>query len=166
MIPSYFHFNRLSPLGDYEIEEVFPGIKSSFYVNEIFRFRVPKDIFVRIDNMTHEMRVLDENGTILIGRSYLLNADPTYLFLDIHHELVHLRQHLDHIGLYDDGFEYVDRPTEIEAYKIVVNIAEKIGMNKSEICNYLKVDWIDPIQHKRLALSVGIYIDGDDLGRS
>lgn len=45
----------------------------------------------------------------------------------------------------------VDRETEIEAYKVTLQEARRIGLNDDTILNYLSVSWITPEEHKRLA---------------
>jgi len=44
----------------------------------------------------------------------------------------------------------VDRPTELEAYRLTVEEAGHIGMTREEIVEYLRVDWISDDDHKKL----------------
>jgi hypothetical protein len=46
----------------------------------------------------------------------------------------------------------------VEAYEIAVEEARRLGMNDSEIFDYLHVEWISHDEHKRLASRVGIKI--------
>ena len=80
------------------------------------------------------------------------------LYLDVVHEFIHVKLFMAGKNLFDEDYEYVDRPTEIEAYQITVDEAKKIGMDNDEIFDYLQVDWIDDESHKRLAKTVGIKI--------
>jgi uncharacterized protein YdbL (DUF1318 family) len=50
----------------------------------------------------------------------------------------------------------VDRPTELEAYKITLDEARKIGMTEEEIEDYLYVEWITKKEHKKLAKTLGV----------
>jgi hypothetical protein len=65
--------------------------------------------------------------------------------------LCHVKQHLQGRNLYDERVAYVDRETEIEAYQVTVREARRIGLNDDAISNYLRVAWITPEEHKRLA---------------
>lgn len=56
--------------------------------------------------------------------------------------------------VYPQNMKYVDQPTEIEAYRLTVEEARKIGLNRKEIEEYLKVDWIDEEDHKKLIAAV------------
>ena len=52
--------------------------------------------------------------------------------------------------------EYVDRPTEVEAYRNTVNEARKQGMSDEEIYEYLRTEWMSVEELRRLATSVGV----------
>ena len=104
------------------------------------------------------MGVSDDDGHLVVNTHHLKNSDYKILYLDVVHELIHVKQFMDGKNLFDEDYEYVDRPTEIEAYQITVDEAKKIGMDNDEIFDYLQVDWIDDESHKRLAKTVGIKI--------
>ncbi|MGI0079733.1 MAG: hypothetical protein ACRECH_08915, partial [Nitrososphaerales archaeon] len=83
-------------------------------------------------------------------------ADPIVIYLDIVHELHHVKQFFDGKELFNDDFEYVDSPVEIEAYKATVMEAKRIGMSEERIRDYLKIEWITDEQHARLVRAVGL----------
>jgi hypothetical protein len=145
-----FVVNRNLEKGTYTLEEVFPGLKDLEVVKEIFSKYGTDDLKVEIVDSVKYMRVLDENGIVLISVSHLRKSDEKTLFLDTIHELVHVRQYLENKELYDKNYEYVERPTEIEAYKLVVKLAREIGMTDKEIREYLQVEWINKEQLNRL----------------
>jgi hypothetical protein len=89
------------------------------------------------------MWVDEESGCICISFDYLANADERYIYLDMVHELVHIKQRLDGMKLFDRTYSYVERPTEVEAYKIAVEEAKRIGMRENEILFYLSVEWVN-----------------------
>ncbi|MGI0080116.1 MAG: hypothetical protein ACRECH_10880, partial [Nitrososphaerales archaeon] len=66
------------------------------------------------------MGVSDEDGHLLVSAHHLRTADPIVIYLDIVHELHHVKQFFDGKELFNDDFEYVDSPVEIEAYKATV----------------------------------------------
>lgn len=102
------------------------------------------------------MGVSDVDGHILISTHHLKNSDFKVLYLDIVHELVHVKQFTEGKQLFNSEFEYVDSPVEVEAYRHCVNEAKRIGMTDKEIIEYLKVEWVDPESHKRLVEAVGL----------
>ena len=58
--------------------------------------------------------------------------------------------------LFDPRYDYVERPTEIEAYRYAVKEARRIGLSDEQICCYLKTEWMSEYDFKRLAESVGV----------
>ena len=102
------------------------------------------------------MGVSDEDGHLLVSTHHLRNADEKVLYLDIVHELFHVKQFRDGKKLFLDEFEYVDSPIEIEAYKATVKEAKRIGMSTEEIIEYLKVEWVEEEAHKRLVEKLGL----------
>ncbi len=104
------------------------------------------------------MGVSDEDGHLIISTYHLRTAEPMILYLDIFHELHHVKQFFDGRKLFDMEFEYVDNPIEIEAYKATVEEAKRIGMTEEQIVEYLRIEWITKEQLARLVRSVGLSI--------
>jgi len=102
------------------------------------------------------MGVSDEDGHLMVSTYYLKHGDVREIYLDLIHELVHVKQFMDGEALFDDSFEYVERPTEIEAYRYTVEEARLIGMSDVEICNYLKVYWMSDAEVAKLAEKLGV----------
>jgi hypothetical protein len=102
------------------------------------------------------MGVSDVDGHILISTHHLKNSDLKVLYLDIVHELVHVKQFMEGKELFNSEFEYVDSPIEVEAYRHTVKEAKRLGMNDKEIIEYLKVEWVDEDAHKRLVETLGL----------
>ena len=50
----------------------------------------------------------------------------------------------------------MDRPTEIEAYALVVEEARRLGMSEDDIAKYLYVEWASPMDHERLCRRLGV----------
>ncbi|MFN3621734.1 MAG: hypothetical protein ACK4TI_02490, partial [Nitrososphaerales archaeon] len=91
-----------------------------------------------------------------VSTYHLKHSDLKTLYLDIIHELYHLKQFLQGKQLFNNELSYVDNPIEIEAYRFTVEEAKRIGLTKEEIIEYLKVDWIDEEEHKRLIKQLGL----------
>ncbi len=102
------------------------------------------------------MGVNDVDGNIMISVYYLKHGDERYIYLDIIHELFHIKQYKEGKDLFDDRFEYVDRPTEIEAYQATVVEAKRIGMSDAEIIQYLKTERMTDDDHRKLAKALNL----------
>ena len=98
--------------------------------------------------------VNEENGEININEDYLRENDAQTMRLDVVHELIHVKQLSDGKELFDSRFSYVDRPTEIEAYRLTVEEALNMGLSSEEIVDYLRVDWVTEEEHQRLVKAV------------
>ena len=149
--------------GTYRLEEIFAGLQNNEILLKIFKTKEELDdifsiIKVIVDMHSHYMHVNNEDASIVIGLEHLKNSDKQILYLDIVHELVHVKQQRQGLDLYDKSYSYVDRPTEVEAYAITVEEARRLGMKDQEIFDYLHVEWITPDEHKRLASAVGLSI--------
>jgi hypothetical protein len=102
------------------------------------------------------MYVDGSDGHLVISRSYLNNGDKTDIYLDLIHELCHVKQFLDGRELFDPRYDYVQRPTEIEAYRYCVKEAKRLGLSEERIYLYLRTEWMSEYDLKRLAKSVNI----------
>jgi hypothetical protein len=102
------------------------------------------------------MGVSDEDGHLIVSAYYLKNGDPISKYLDVVHELVHVKQYREGKALFDETFEYHDRPTELEAYTHAVKEARRLGMSDAEIFEYLKVDWMSEDEVRKLARNIGV----------
>lgn len=102
------------------------------------------------------MGVSDEDGHLIINASYLRDGDKREIYLDIIHELVHVKQFVNGIELHDNRFGYTNRPTEIEAYTYTVKVARSIGMTEKEIYEYLRMERLSEEDVKNLAAAVNV----------
>jgi uncharacterized protein (UPF0276 family) len=153
--------NREVNPGTYEIEDIFDGLKEVEILQKVFgSIAELDDVFSKtkiiVDTNTHYMHVKNKDAIIVISLNHLKNSDKITLYLDIVHELVHVKQQRQGLDLYDESYSYVDRPTEIEAYIVAVEEAKRLGMEHHEIIDYLHVEWITTDEHQRLATHVGL----------
>jgi len=100
------------------------------------------------------MSVSDIDGHLLVSSHHLKSSDERVIYLDVIHELFHVKQFMEGMNLFPPEFDYVDSPIEIPAYKHTVKEARRIGMKQKEIEEYLKVEWVDEEQHSRLLRAV------------
>lgn len=102
------------------------------------------------------MWVSSEDGHLVVSSWYLKNGDLIDIYLDIIHELVHVKQFIDGKELFDSSHSYVDRPTEVEAYRHVVEEARNLGLSDERICDYLKTEWMIDEDLKQLAKTLNV----------
>ena len=79
------------------------------------------------------MGVSDDDGHLLVNKRYLSTGSKQDIYLDVIHELCHVKQHMEGRDLFDSHYDYVDRPTEIEAYRYAAQEAKRIGLSAAEI---------------------------------
>jgi uncharacterized protein (TIGR00369 family) len=158
--------NRDIEPGDHRITDIFPDIRMSPALIEIFGTpEVVEDILanhkVSVMDRRYYMAVSNDDGTIFISLYHLQTSPDEILHLDIIHELVHVKQHKEGLDLFDRTVSYVDSRTEIDAYVVTVNEARRIGFTDDQIFRYLQVEWITPGEQVRLARHLNVSV-GDD----
>jgi hypothetical protein len=102
------------------------------------------------------MYVNSSNGHLVVSVRYLSSGDKVDIYLDLIHELCHVRQLMEGKELFDPRYSYVERPTEIEAYSYTVQEARRIGLSDERICEYLKTEWTSDRDLKFLAKAVNV----------
>ena len=102
------------------------------------------------------MGVSDEDGHLVVSAYYLRTGNLRDIYLDVVHELVHVKQFRDGRKLFPEGFEYSTAPTEIEAYKVCIAEGRRLGMTDKRVLEYLKVPWMDDREWRRLARNLGL----------
>ncbi|MCI4348161.1 MAG: hypothetical protein L3J97_06050 [Thermoplasmata archaeon] len=93
---------------------------------------------------------------IVVGLGHLRESPAFTLFMDIFHELRHILQRRGGAKLFDGGVSYVRRPTEVEAYRFVVDEARGLGVSDGFLRDYLRVEWIDDGEFLELLTAVGV----------
>jgi hypothetical protein len=155
--------NRGLNPGQYFLTDVFTDIRSCKILRTVFEGtedidQVLAQTRVFLVDHDYEMFVDDKDASITIGLSHLRTASEDILYLDIIHELCHVQQWRQGRDLYDQSRAYVDRDTEIEAYLVTVSEARRIGLDDQAIADYLRVSWVTPQEHQRLARRLNVNI--------
>jgi len=127
-----------------------------YVVDPLLLHKILEGTEVTVTTQADYMHVNDMDGSLFVGLAYLRNGELTHLYLDIIHELIHVRQYLEGKELFDEKLNYVDRPTEIEAYQCAVDEARNMGMAEDAISEYLYVEWITAKEHQRLLKALGV----------
>jgi hypothetical protein len=156
-----FSVNRELPEGRYKLTEVFSGLD---HVEPLIKCVGNRSLLRRIIEETEVtltvedgyMYVDDGDGSLVVGLEYFRTAEPNYLYLDVIHELVHVKQYREGKELFDGSYSYVDRPTEIEAYRCAVEESRNIGMTDDAIADYVYVEWITNKQYEHLLNILGV----------
>ncbi len=105
------------------------------------------------------MGVNDENGHLMVNKRYLSTGSREDIYLDVVHELCHVKQHMEGKELFDPRYDYVDRPTEIEAYRYAVQEAKRIGLSATDIRVYLKTEMMSTDALDRLIKNMGVNLE-------
>lgn len=156
-----FRVRRGAAVGEYKLSEVFAGLESSPALKKVFgtraqMARIMKHLKLRVERGDSGLWLDRNTGTICIGSKHLTTAKSDFLYLDVVHVLVHVRQFLEGKELYDQAFEYVERPTELEAYRTTVAEARRMGMEENEILRYLRMDAVDDSELGKLMEKIGV----------
>ena len=151
---------RRAPTKLLPFERFFQGFGSLPPVRELFgkdTARVLRGLKVEFFSARFGyMGTSDVDGHLLISTHHLSDSDFPTVYLDIVHELCHVRQFRQGRPLFYPKLSYVDAPSEIEAYTFTVREGKRIGMTNRKLLDYLKVEWISPAEHRRLARHVGL----------
>lgn len=153
------HIPRNVNFTTYCFTDYFKGFEKIEAVKRIFGEKteeVLRNLKVEFSGMRGYMGVSDLDGHIIMSAHYLQEGDLTDIYLDMIHELVHVKQFMEGKKLFDSNYDYVERPTEIEAYTVAVEEARKLGFNDERICEYLKTEWMSEEDLKKLASLVHV----------
>lgn len=144
---------RKAKVTKYPFTNYFKGFEKVEAVRAIFgrdTEKVLSDLEVEFAGIRGYMGVNETDGHLLISAHYLNKGNKVDLYLDIIHELVHVKQFIEGKELFDSDYTYVDRPTEIEAYSYAVKEAKRLGLSEERICEYLRTEWMSDEDFKRL----------------
>jgi len=117
---------------------------------------VLRNLKVDVSWFSGYMYVDSSSGHLVVSARYLRSGDKMDIYLDLIHELYHVRQLMNGKELFDPQYSYVERPTEVEAYRYTVQEARRLGLGDARICEYLKTEWISDSDLKILARAVGV----------
>ena len=118
--------------------------------------QVLRDLIIELTWFGGYMFINSSNGHLVINARYLSSGDRIDVYLDLIHELVHVKQFLEGRELFDNRYSYVERPTEIQAYRYTVKEARRIGLSDARICEYLKTEWMSKTDLQYLAKTIGV----------
>jgi len=177
-VPPGFRVMREMPVGRHPLLAVFPGLDQlppAVRLDEVADRRsklfdstcvevIDEDVWMYVapwdvpEGMRRRWKPVTAPGRdcIVVGRAHLAESPELVLFMDIFHELCHVVQRRDGANLWEPGVSYVERWTEIEAYRFVIREARELGVTDAFLRDYLKVEWISESEHKALMEQVGV----------
>ena len=136
---------RNAKVSMYPFTDYFKGFEKVEAVRRIFGERtdsVLNNLKVEFGGRRGYMGVSDIDGHLIISVGYLNKGDIIDIYLDVIHELTHVKQFMDGKELFDRHYNYVERPTEIEAFRNAVEEARRLGLSDERICEYLQTEWM------------------------
>jgi len=176
--PSEFGVVRTTPVGRHPLLAVFPGLETvppfrGYPAPAATRRRVVRSATVEVVRgpvwmyvAPHEVPpfakavgwtpVVSSTDCIVVGRSHLARSPAVTVYLDILHELFHVFQRRAGRNLWDLSKGYAGSPTELEAYGFAIAEARRLGASDRYLRDYLRVDWIDAKEHRRLVRNLGV----------
>lgn len=151
---------RVAPTRLYPFERFFRGFSDVPAVRALFgrqTRQVLRNLKVEFFSARFGyMGTSDVDGHLLISTHHLSDGEFRTVYLDIVHELCHVRQFRKRQPLFYPKLSYVDAPSEIEAYAHTVREGRRIGMSDADLRDYLKVEWISSAEHRRLCRRMGV----------
>jgi hypothetical protein len=139
--------------------EYFKGFENVQAVKNIFGERTEEvlgNLKVEFTWLGGYMWVNGSNCHIMVSSNYLNRGNRMDVYLDIIHELVHVKQLMEGKELFDAHYGYAERPTEVEAYRHAVEEARRLGLKDDRICEYLRTEWMSDEDLKRLANTLNV----------
>jgi len=143
----------------YRFADYFKGMEKVGAVREIFgetTDEVLHNLDVQFTWIGGYMYVNGADGRLMISSNYLKHGNRVDIYLDLIHELVHVRQFMEGKELFDVHYSYTERPTELEAYRVAVQEAKRLGLSEKRICEYLKTEWMSDEDLRRLAKALNV----------
>lgn len=101
-----------------------------------------------------------ETPAIVLAEEYYRNGTDLDLYLDMLHEIAHIRQHHEGRDLWDERYAYVDRITEVEGYAVAVEEGRRLGMDDAEVIAHLSNPWMDAEDVRKLQQNVADFLAG------
>jgi hypothetical protein len=155
--------DRLFRLGisfsTYSFTDYFKGFEKVEVVRRIFGEKteeVLRNLRVEFFPRIGYMGVNGSDGHLIVNPAYLKNGDRLEVYLDVIHELVHVRQRIEGRDLFDTNYSYAEMPTEVEAYRYAVEEARRLRLSDERICEYLKTPWMSIEDLRKLAKALNV----------
>ncbi|MDM7996511.1 MAG: hypothetical protein QUT30_12615 [Acidobacteriota bacterium] len=162
-LPEYAIVNRSLGCGLHPYRLLLPRFEESPTVRRIETPDIP------IGPLLDEARVKIKKGegylyvdvkipAIILIEDYYHKANALDLYIDLAHELTHVRQMLEGKNIWDHSLDYVDRPTEIEGYAVAVEEGIRLGMTEEQVIQHLSNPWLSDEEVIRLRRNIDQFL--------
>ncbi|HTY64667.1 MAG TPA: hypothetical protein VMG30_20635 [Acidobacteriota bacterium] len=162
-LPEYAIVNRALGAGTHPFRLFLPKFEESPAARLIATPNIPigpllDDARVKIKKGEGYCYVDVRIPAITLMQGYYHQANPLDLYLDLAHELTHLRQLAEGRNVWDHSLHYVDRPTEIEGYAVAVAEGIRLGMTEEQVMQHLANPWLNDDEVMRLRKNIERYL--------
>jgi hypothetical protein len=158
-LPEYALVNRTLNCGLHPYRLLLPRFEESPVVRRIEMAATP------IGPLLDSARVKIKKGegfcyvdviipAIVLIENYYIQGNALDLYLDLAHELTHLRQLAEGRNIWDHSLHYVDRPTEIEGFAVAVEEGLRLGMTEEQVIQHLSNPWLSDDEVDRLRKNI------------
>jgi len=167
-LPDYARLDRTLAAGDHRYVKLLPDVVRSPALERLasdaeMRARLVERAQVQIRGGRGYCFVDVEAPCIVVSEWYYQTGADLDLYLDLLHELTHLRQLEEGFDLWDERFEYVDRPTEVEGYAVAIEEGRRLGMTDKDVLHHLSNPWMSSADVDRLLGHIDTYLGGGEL---
>jgi len=168
-LPEYAIVIRGLPCGDYPYRKLLPQIEESPVCKRIETATTPfsrliDSAVVRIKKKNRGYCYVDVAvPAVTVNEYYYINGNDLDLYLDLSHELTHLRQHKEGENVWQHSIDYVDRPTEIEGYAVAVEEGRRLGMSEADVVKHLSNPWMGEDEVVRLLKNIKEFLKNHPL---
>jgi hypothetical protein len=167
-LPEYARVERSLSPGEHPLRALLPGLAKSPAIRAVapekrLRRRLIEKTRVLIDGPRGYCFVDVETQRIVVSEHYYATGSDLDLYLDLLHELTHLRQLDEGFDLWDERFEYIERPTEVEAYAVAVAEGRRLGMTPPQVRQHLENPWMSAQDVDRLLGFIEAFLSGGPL---
>ncbi len=158
-LPDYTQVVRDLPRGEHPYLAVLPGALSSPALGQIEpdarrRRALVESARVDVAAVRGYAWIDVDRPAIVLAERYLRHGAALDLYLDLLHELTHLRQLSEGAELWDERYAYADRPTEIEGYAVAAGEGRRLGMSDAQLLRHMSNPWMSPDEVRRLFANV------------
>jgi hypothetical protein len=163
-LPPYAFVHRTLAPGLHAYLDLLPRAAESPALARIGSSAHPPELLLR----TSRVEIAEEDGycwvdddvpCIVVTHEYYRTGSDLDLYLDLLHELTHVRQHLEGADLWDRNFAYVDRWTEVEGYAVAVEEGCRLGMTPEDVVEHLANPWMSEADQHRLRDNVKRFLE-------
>lgn len=168
-LPEYARVVRSLGIGEHSYLQVLPRVQESPAIRRIATAATPiegllANARVRIEPRRGFIWVEDEIPAIILTERYYRRGEALDLYLDLLHELTHLRQLAEGHNLWDESLSYVDRPTEIEGYAVAVEEGLRLGMTRVDVLRHLANPWMTQADVQRIVEHIERFLGNGNPG--